>query len=319
MRTAALVTAAFSWHSARAQTIDCSAVWSENGMDGYDVSEFCSLFCSSETLGQNTIPTTIGSVVRGTSAECPASYETIGIECEFLAGSPGTELTGTLPTQLGDISFKHDLNFAGNSLTGSIPQNVRQNTNLVRLNIERNEMTGSLANYLDDWHQDLEVLRLAENAITGAYDDPKLFDFLTNREKLSEFSLSLQSSTGCIDQSEVQRARRLKNFPAIFLVTPDESTCAPTPGPTTAPQTLPPVDYGTPPPTPELGGGGGSPISESTRGPTSAPSPSPTQYPPTPKPASPTPRTLAPSNSVRLQTGIVLVIAGLFALLFGGL
>lgn len=60
----------------------------------------------------------------------------------------GNRLTGTIPTQLGNLGKLYRLHLAGNQLTGSIPTQLGSLTALTRLALHTNQLTGSIPTQL---------------------------------------------------------------------------------------------------------------------------------------------------------------------------
>ena len=74
-------------------------------------------------------------------------------------------LSGTIPSELGELESLDYLNMASNDLTGEIPETLSDLTSLRSLILHRNELSGQV-----DWLGELEMLEhldLSGNALTG--------------------------------------------------------------------------------------------------------------------------------------------------------
>lgn len=75
-------------------------------------------------------------------------------------------ITGTLPSQLGNLASLQILEIRRNSLTGSIPASIGNLSDLWLLNLERNQLSGSIPSSLGSM-PNLADLSLNENQLTG--------------------------------------------------------------------------------------------------------------------------------------------------------
>ena len=78
----------------------------------------------------------------------------------------GNELTGEIPSELGDLTNLTLLSLWGNELTGEIPSELGDLTNLTHLNLAGNQLTGSIPPELGDL-TNLNHLVLWDNELTG--------------------------------------------------------------------------------------------------------------------------------------------------------
>ena len=101
-------------------------------------------------------------------------------------------LTGSIPAELGDMTNLGRLDLARNSLTGSIPTEMGDMTNLWGLNLSNNNLTGSIPSELGDLTS-LVDLNLKYNSLTGSI--PADLGDLTN---LRDLNLSSNDLTGSI-------------------------------------------------------------------------------------------------------------------------
>jgi hypothetical protein len=85
---------------------------------------------------------------------------TYGLDFSF------NNLTGEIPSELGQLSPIIALNLSHNQLTGSIPKTFSNLTQLESLDISHNNLTGEIPSTLIDLHF-LEVFNVAYNNLSG--------------------------------------------------------------------------------------------------------------------------------------------------------
>ena len=129
---------------------------------------------------------------KGLNGEIDPSLGTLeNLEILFL----GTDLTGSIPVELGNLTNLTGLYLSDNELTGSIPVELGNLTNLTGLYLSDNELTGSIPAELGKLTS-LTSLSLSRNKLTGSI--PAELSKLTN---LTSLSLSGNELTGCIPQA----------------------------------------------------------------------------------------------------------------------
>ena len=101
-------------------------------------------------------------------------------------------LTGTIPTELGNLSSLTELGLSHNRLDGTIPSKLGGLSNLVTLDLSGNLLTGTIPPGLGNL-ADLSVLRLAWNQLTGSIPTE-----LSGLKHLSTLWLGGNQFTGCI-------------------------------------------------------------------------------------------------------------------------
>jgi Leucine-rich repeat (LRR) protein len=101
-------------------------------------------------------------------------------------------LTGSIPSELGNLSNLGYLNLGSNSLTGSIPSELGNLSKLTTLKLYRNDLTGSIPSELSNL-SNLQYLSLSSNSLTGSIPSE-----LSNLSNLQTLSLSFNSLTGSI-------------------------------------------------------------------------------------------------------------------------
>ncbi|KAI8822813.1 hypothetical protein BJ741DRAFT_86809 [Chytriomyces cf. hyalinus JEL632] len=77
------------------------------------------------------------------------------------------QLTGTIPTELGQLTSLTQLYLSSNQLTGSIPTELGRLTSLNTLSLSSNQLTGSIPTELGRLTS-LKTLRLASNRLSGS-------------------------------------------------------------------------------------------------------------------------------------------------------
>ena len=78
----------------------------------------------------------------------------------------GNQLTGGIPTELGSLTNMQDLYLGENQLTGGIPAELESLPNLQSLNVGGNQLTGEIPEELGSL-SDLQWLSLYDNQLTG--------------------------------------------------------------------------------------------------------------------------------------------------------
>ena len=106
--------------------------------------------------------------------------------------SLGSDLRGTIPAQLSNLTRLQALELDRNSLTGSIPTELGSLPELQTLNLRGNELTGSIPTELGNL-TNLQTLLLSGNELTG--DIPTELGNLTNLQNLD---LGYNELTGSI-------------------------------------------------------------------------------------------------------------------------
>ena len=102
------------------------------------------------------------------------------------------QLTGIIPTELGDLANLEHLSLSRNQLTGAIPAELGDLANLERLSLHSNQLTGAIPTELGDL-ANLQGLWLHTNRLTGII--PTELDSIAS---LRWLSLSRNQLTGAI-------------------------------------------------------------------------------------------------------------------------
>ena len=89
----------------------------------------------------------------------------------------GPAISGTIPTQFGNLTNLTNLNLYSKRLSGSIPAQLGSLTNLTTLDLARNQLTGPIPTQLSQL-TNLTILRLDGNQLTGPI--PTQLGSLTN-------------------------------------------------------------------------------------------------------------------------------------------
>jgi len=100
-------------------------------------------------------------------------------------------LTGTIPTELANLSQLEFLQLRNNQLSGSIPPQIGDLSNLRQLTLQSNNLSGEISVELTTLSQ-LEILRLTNNELDGPI--PAEIGNLTNLQKLELSGNALSGS-----------------------------------------------------------------------------------------------------------------------------
>ena len=79
---------------------------------------------------------------------------------------PNNQLSGSIPVDLGNLSYLTHLNLSNNSLYGEIPENLYLLSNLIELNLSHNSFSGPVPEILANFSQ-LQKLSIASNLFEG--------------------------------------------------------------------------------------------------------------------------------------------------------
>ena len=93
-------------------------------------------------------------------------------------------LSGTIPSELGDLSSLTNLHLGGNRLSGTIPPELGKLSSLTSLRLDWNKLRGPIPSELGDL-SNLTELHIHSNRLTG--EIPRSFTNLTN---LTDFRFS---------------------------------------------------------------------------------------------------------------------------------
>ncbi len=120
------------------------------------------------------------------------------------------QLTGSIPTELGNLSNLERLHLGLNQLTGTIPNQLGNLSNLEELWLNNNQLTGTIPTELGNLHN-LKLLILHNNQLTGTIPSQ-----LGNLHNLEEFNPSNNQLTGTIPN-------QLGNLNNLVKLTPNNN------------------------------------------------------------------------------------------------
>jgi Leucine-rich repeat (LRR) protein len=118
-------------------------------------------------------------------------------------------LTGTIPSQIGNLTNLTELHLGGNQLTGTIPSQIGNLTSLMSLSLGFNQLTGTIPTEIGNLTS-LTDLSLGPNQLTGAI--PSQIGNLTN---LVELYLTENQLTGAIP-TEIGSLTSLTNLALAY-------------------------------------------------------------------------------------------------------
>lgn len=153
-----------------------------------------------------------------------------GIRCARIQGTmeervlnitlPGKELGGTLSPSLGDLVHLGLLNLHTNKLTGQIPSKLFAALNLSRLYLSNNYLTGDIPAEIRNLGNQLRVLEIRSNIITGLPAE------IVQCSRLRRLILSTNNITGIVPAgigSNLTRLERLDLSSNHFIGTIPEN------------------------------------------------------------------------------------------------
>ncbi|XP_071722163.1 receptor-like protein 6 [Rutidosis leptorrhynchoides] len=151
---------------------------------------------------QGTFPTTIFELPRLQLLDLGLNLELSGHLPEFHLGSPikslsfwGTNISGNIPSSIGNLTQLTMLNFGFNRLSGEIPSSLGKLIQLSYLDLGMNLLSGEIPASLTNL-TNLTFLDLHENQLTG-----QILAEITGLIRLTHLDLSLNRLTGPIPEN----------------------------------------------------------------------------------------------------------------------
>ena len=105
-----------------------------------------------------------------------------------------SELTGEIPSEIGNLTNLQVLNLSSNNLSGEIPPEIGNLTNLTHLYLNENQLTGEIPSEIGNL-TNLERLWLSDNQLTGEIPSE-----IGNLMNLTWLTLKINQLTGEIPQ-----------------------------------------------------------------------------------------------------------------------
>ncbi|KAK2420044.1 LRR receptor serine/threonine-protein kinase RPK2 [Trifolium repens] len=125
------------------------------------------------------------------SGEIPSNISRMCRSLKFLDAS-GNQISGSIPSTLGDSVSLVSLNLSRNRLQGQIPTRLGQMNNLKFLSLSDNHLSGSIPTGLGNLYS-LQVLDLSANSLTG-----EIPNFIENMRNLTGVLLNNNNLSGHI-------------------------------------------------------------------------------------------------------------------------
>ena len=121
-------------------------------------------------LLNGTMPASIGELSNlGKSAQgmtiAPCRWILMPLFTEYL-GLQGTELSGIIPSTIGQLRKLADLQLQENQLSGSLPSEIGQMESIKEINVGNNSLTGTVPTELGQL-ENLDSLLLDANMLSG--------------------------------------------------------------------------------------------------------------------------------------------------------
>jgi len=105
----------------------------------------------------------------------------------------GNNITGVLPSEMGDLLDLEHLSLFKNNITGSFSQDFRYWRSITFIGLESNQLAGKLPTWINEW-ESLTYLALGDNLFTG-----ELPDGMADLTLLEELALDGNDFSGSID------------------------------------------------------------------------------------------------------------------------
>lgn len=158
-----------------------------------------------------------------------------GVQCNFggqhvqTISLQANNLKGTLPEQLGDLTYLNFLYFSKNALSGTIPSSIGNLKLLIQLGLDLNQLEGTIPETMSQL-KELQHLFLQDNQLTGTLDpivgmvDLQIFYVSRNQlsgtipfgignlKQLQQFGIDSNNVEGSLPSSLVANQPNLVSF-----------------------------------------------------------------------------------------------------------
>ena len=146
------------------------------------------------------------------------------LELKGGTSSSNNQLTGNIPSELGNLSDLAYLDLSGNMLGGQIPTRLGSLTNLTHLDLSNNSLTGTIPAELGNL-SNLEFLDLSGNKLTG-----RIATSLGNlKNSIETLRINNTGLEGCIPDELKYVQSSSTDIPQLNLVLPFCSEYRPPP------------------------------------------------------------------------------------------
>ncbi|PRP89557.1 hypothetical protein PROFUN_00821 [Planoprotostelium fungivorum] len=142
-------------------------------------------------------------VDNGLSGNFPASFSKI-TTLKRLVITRNSDLTGGLPSDIGNLQRLQVLDLSFNSLTDSIPRSIGSLSSLTYLNLTNNQFTGKIPREMSKLSKKIRTISLSQNHFTGPLPDISSMSLLQRfHARSNSFSGDFPSLDNCTSLVEI--------------------------------------------------------------------------------------------------------------------